>query len=130
MLHAFGMGGHVCGSGMHLPHLQLPPVQGVPFGLGQLSLHCPVLGLHLYCMHSSVCEGQVAGPPPMHTPFQQIPWMQGFTSHTLPSGATSVWQCLFLQAAVLMPLQLLRQPGEHTVRLQQSLPPAKMPPPA
>jgi hypothetical protein len=65
----------------------------------------------------------------MHTPFQQIPCTHGLTSHTDPSGAVTVWQFLFLQAAVLMPLQLLRQFGGQTVRLQQSLPPWKMPPP-
>jgi hypothetical protein len=46
----------------------------------------------------------------MQMPFQHKPWMQGFTSHTAPLGAFTVWQCFFLQLDK-EPLQELRQPA-------------------
>jgi hypothetical protein len=54
---------------------------------GDCRLRVSALMQHVYsgstCMHSSVCAGHVAGPPPMRTLFQHKPLMQGLLTHTL-----------------------------------------------
>jgi hypothetical protein len=49
LLHLLGSGGHAKGSGTHCPAWHMPPLQGAPSGFGNVSLHWPVHGLHLYC---------------------------------------------------------------------------------
>jgi hypothetical protein len=72
-------------------------------------------------MHSSVCAGHVAGPPPMHTPFQHSPWMQGLTSHSAPLGALTVVQLRLLHSEMLISLQALRHPaGECKGRTEEA----------